>query len=53
MDNASYNKTEETIEHIQKLRMPMIFAAKYAYDAAPCEFFFAYFKRDIIFDVTT
>ena len=53
MDNAGYNRDELTEEHIKKLRMPMIFSAKYSYNASPCEFFFSYFKRDIIYEVAT
>ena len=53
MDNASYNRSPETEEYIQKLRIPMIFAAPYAYHASPCEFFFSYFKREMIFHPET
>ena len=53
MDNAPYNRDPLTEEHIKKLRMPMIFTAKYAYSASPCEFFFAYFKRDLIYEYDT
>ena len=53
MDNATYNKCPETIEYIQKLRMPMIFLGKYSYNGSPCELFFAYFKRDIIYEAFT
>ena len=44
MDNAGYNKKPEVKELVRKLRMPVIFSAKYAYDCSPCEFFFSYFK---------
>lgn len=44
MDNASYNKSDLTIEYIKKLRMPVIFTGKYAYDGCPTELFFGYFK---------
>ena len=53
MDNAPYNKDELTVEFIKKQKIPMIFMAKYSYSCSPCEFFFAYFKRDIIYDPTT
>ena len=53
MDNAPYNKSAETMEYIQKLKMPMIFLGKYSYSASPCEFFFAYFKREIIYEANT
>ena len=45
MDNASYNKTDEVKEHIQRLKMPVIFSGPYSYDAAPIERFFGYFKQ--------
>ena len=44
MDNATYNKSDETKDYIKKLRMPIIFTGKYSYDGSPCELFFAYFK---------
>jgi len=53
MDNAGYNRCPETEEYIKKLRMPMVFAAKYAYNSSPCEFFFSYFKRDVIYQPET
>jgi len=53
MDNASYNKSPETLEYIQKMKMPMVFSAKYCWSASPCEFFFSYFKRDIVFQNET
>ena len=53
MDNASYNKTDETKEYIKKLRMPIIFTGKYSYDACPVELFFGYFKQALIFDQDT
>ena len=52
MDNAGYNRDELTMEFIKKQRMPMIFTAKYSYNASPCEFFFSYFKRDIIYETS-
>ena len=45
MDNAGYNTADETLEHIQRLRMPAIFSGPYSYDAAAVEYFFSYFKK--------
>jgi hypothetical protein len=45
MDNASYNKSEETIEDIERLGIPVIFAAAYSYDASPIERYFGYLKQ--------
>ena len=53
MDNAPYNKTDETLDYIKKLRMPIIFTGKYSYDGCPVELFFAYFKSALIFDQDT
>ena len=53
MDNAGYNRDPLTEEYIQKLKMPMIFSGKYSYSASPCEFFFSYFKRDIVYEPRT
>ena len=53
MDNAGYNIDPLTEEYIRKLKMPMILAAKYAFSASPCEFFFSYFKRDLIYRTDT
>jgi transposase len=45
MDNASYNKSEETIEFIKRFGIPVIFSAAYAYDASPIERYFGYLKQ--------
>ena len=45
MDNAGYNKTEDILTQIQRLKMPVLFSAPYSYDAAPVERFFGYFKQ--------
>jgi len=44
MDGASYNRAPETIQHMQLLRMPVIFSGPYGYDSSPCELFHANFK---------
>jgi hypothetical protein len=44
MDNASYNKSDYTMDYIRKLDLPVIFSAAYSYDASPIELHFGYFK---------
>lgn len=48
MDNAPYNKSEETMAHIKALNMPMVFTGPYSFDASPVELFFAYLKKGLI-----
>jgi transposase len=50
MDNASYNRGEDTIKHIKKLGIRVIFSASYCYDASPIELFFSYFKQGILME---
>ena len=45
IDNAPYHTSKDTIETLETLRFPTMFLAPYAYDVAPCELFFAMFKK--------
>ena len=45
LDGASWHTSRETIEVIERLKIPIIISAPYSYDAAPIERFFAYLKR--------
>ena len=45
LDGASWHTSRETIEVIERLKIPIIISAPYSYDAAPVERFFAYLKR--------
>jgi transposase len=45
MDNASYNRGEDTAKQIKKLRLPVMFTAPYSYEASPIERYFGYFKQ--------
>ena len=45
LDGASWHTSRETIEVIERLKIPIIISAPYSYDAAPVERFFAYVKR--------
>ncbi len=44
LDNAKYHTSEETMEALQALRVPILFAGPYGYDGSPCEKLFANFK---------
>ena len=46
LDNAPYHRAIEVKEHLLKLGAKVIFSGQYAYAAAPCETFFAYYKRE-------
>ena len=45
LDNASYHRSKEVREHLLKLGVKVILSGQYAYDAAPIESFFSYYKR--------
>ena len=48
LDNARYHNAVGTLKVFQALRIPIMFTGPHSYDAAPCELFFAAFKRDDI-----
>ena len=48
LDNAPYHTTISVRNVFQALRIPVLFTGPHSYDAAPCELFFAHFKRDDI-----
>ena len=43
--NARYHSAIGTIKVFKALRIPIMFTGPHSYDAAPCELFFAAFKR--------
>ena len=45
MDGASYHQDQVTLRVLKELRFPMMILGPHSYDAAPCELFFAWFKR--------
>ena len=45
IDNARYHSAVGTIKVFKALRIPIMFTGPHSYDAAPCELFFAAFKR--------
>ena len=42
---AAYHRAKGTMEMLKRLRVPVTMLGPYSYDAAPCELFFAAFKR--------
>jgi hypothetical protein len=50
MDNASYNRSEDTEKHIKRLGLRVMHSAAYSYDASPIEHYFGYFKQGIILE---
>ena len=42
---AAYHRAKGTMEMLKRLRVPITMLGPYSYDAAPCELFFAAFKR--------
>jgi hypothetical protein len=45
-DGASYHKARSTYDMLERLRVPIMMAGPYSYDAHACELFFAAFKKD-------
>ena len=48
LDGASYHKSKETIDIFQQLKIPVMFLSPHSYNVAPCELYFAWFKREDI-----
>ena len=44
MDNATYNTSPETQQHMKLLNIPYMFTGPYSYDGSPVELLFALFK---------
>ena len=45
MDGAPYHTSNATLQILKDLYIPIMFLGPHSYDAAPCELFFAWFKR--------
>ena len=45
LDGAKYHKTPDVRLLLKRLGINHIISGPYAYDSAPCELFFSYFKR--------
>ena len=48
LDNAPYHAAPATLKVFQALRIPVLFTGLHSYNSAPCELFFAAFKREDI-----
>ena len=46
LDNAAYHRSAEVRAALVKLGVQVVLSGQYAYAAAPCELFFAYYKRE-------
>ena len=46
LDNAAYHRSKEVRQCLLNLGVKTILSGQYAYHAAPCERFFAYYKRE-------
>ena len=46
LDGAPYHTSENTLELMEGLRVPVLFTGPHSYDAVPCELWFAAFKSD-------
>ena len=46
LDNAPYHRSKEVREHLLKLGVKVILSGQYAYEAAPVELFFNYYKQE-------
>ena len=45
LDNAPYHVSQSTLKVLKGLRIPVLFTGPHSYDGAPCELFFAAFKK--------
>ena len=45
LDNAAYHKSPYILKMFDSLKIPIIFSGAHSYDAAPCELYFAAFKK--------
>ena len=45
LDNAPYHVSNASLSHLAFLDVPVILSGPYSYSTAPCELYFAHFKR--------
>ena len=45
VDNAAYHSSPHTLKVFKELNIPVLFTGPHSYDGAPCELFFAAFKK--------
>ena len=48
LDGAAYHTCSEVRDHLQELKIPVMYTAPYSYAACPVELFFAYMKNQDI-----
>ena len=48
LDGASYHASKETVEVLERLKIPVMYLAPHSYNVAPCELYFAWFKKEDI-----
>ncbi len=46
LDNAAYHRANDVKEHMRSLGVKVVLSGQYAYESAPVERFFAYFKKE-------
>ena len=46
LDNAPYHRSKDVRKYLLSLGVKIVFSGQYAYSAAPCELFFAFFKLE-------
>ena len=44
LDNAPYHTSNDTLETMKSLNVPLLFFGPHSYDAAPCELWYGWFK---------
>ena len=47
LDNAPYHRSRDVRQHLLKLGVKVILSGQYAYDGAPVESFFNYYKQEL------
>ena len=45
VDGAAYHQSKDFLPIAEKLKLPYMILGPHSYDAAPCELFFAHFKK--------
>ena len=45
LDGASYHNSKTTIQVFEEHKIPVMFLGPHSYNVAPCELYFAWFKK--------
>ena len=48
LDGASYHNSKATVQIFEQFKIPVMFLGPHSYNVAPCELYFAWFKKDDI-----